>query len=286
MRGMAGIFIIYASLLSSAWAFDPQSILEMHKNINAIQTELIKIPTKDVKALERIKTVQGELKKLRDRLVTYEAKLNENNPLMDDNQVISQPLENPYSEKLAPLLPARQAPNVSMSISVTKRTTLGEINTVPDILLEAAPQANSAIAPETKEIGFLGTQAPDIVAFNQAKGYFDDENYARAERGFNQFIRVYRDSSLVSNAYYWLGESYYMRDDYRTATHVYYRGYSRDKNGAKAPDNLYKLAQSLIKLDNKADACSVFLSLSNNYSLAYPELSAKAIEAQKVNACF
>lgn len=178
-----------------------------------------------------------------------------------------------------------------------------ELNTVPEALRsqppleKPEPQAYAATAlPEAAAdelngsdsgsiAGRLGSQAPDVMAFNEAKGYYDDAYYVLSERKFNQFIQYYRQSALISNAYFWLGESYYKRKNYNAAARVFYQGYRTNKKGAKAPDNLYKLAASLLLLGNKSDACAAYYEVDRRYSESHPQLSSMAQAKQKEHAC-
>ncbi|NRA87598.1 MAG: tetratricopeptide repeat protein [Rhizobiales bacterium] len=281
----------------------------MHNKINVMQSELKDIPTKDKTALKRIKAVELELFELRKRLILVERELNAKHAFIESNAVLQQPLEDAYSDGSAgdivrtlKRIPNRKQPNVvenvvTFSLSINSsaqgsKSNSKELNTIPPALLPDNLQSNvpvssdNLLASPLKKLGYLGSQAADIVAFNQAKGYYDDGNYALAERRFNQFIRFYDESALISNAYFWLGESYFKRNDYNRALRGYFRGYYHNKNGAKAPDNLLKLAQMLIQFKNMEDACSAFFTLSRDYAKSHPSLAKQAVDAQQTHECF
>lgn len=288
-------------------AFDSKSVLEMHIKIENIQTEVKQIPTQDAEALNRIQAIEVELNNLRSRLQQYENKLEQGQ--LAGTQVLQRPLENPYS-KTAPLASQRMMDsNVAQLIPkpLPEAGAAQELNTVPEALrgqvVLLKPEAKAYTVTELPEsiadgsgvtqklldgsrsIASLGSQAPDIIAFNEAKGYFDDAYYVLSERKFNQFIQYYRQSSLISNAYFWLGESYYQRKNYGAAARVFYQGYRSDKKGAKAPDNLFKLATSLLLLGNKSDACAAYFEVGRRYSESHPQLSNQAQDKQKEHAC-
>lgn len=297
----AAIIAAYMFVPHMAQAFDSQSVLKMHNEIENMQTNVQQISTQDVEALNRIQQVERELNTLRARLQQYEDKLMQNlaTQQLADGQVLQRPLENPYSDA-APLA-VKQMPMQKLAQAAPLPEGQQELDTVPQALRNQPPiekpeaQAYAATAlPEAASdelrasasiAGGLGNQAPDIMAFNEAKGYFDDAYYVLAERKFNQFIQYYRQSSLLSNAYFWLGESYYKRKNYNAAARVFYQGYRSNKKGAKAPDNLYKLAASLLLLGNKSDACAAYYEVDRRYSQSHPQLSGMAKAKQKEHAC-
>jgi TolA-binding protein len=61
----------------------------------------------------------------------------------------------------------------------------------------------------------------------------------------------------VGNAYYWLGETHYIRQDYVSAADNFREGFEALPNGPKAADNLLKLAMSLSAMKKTNDACVV-----------------------------
>lgn len=307
------IIAAYIAVPHVAQAFDSQSVLEMHIKIEAMQNDTKQIDTRDVEALSRIQTLELELNALRNRLQQYENKLSNDTAgatgvavqELADGQVLQRPLEDPYSDaEPTAIAPSAVAPLMKqrMAQAVPLPDAQQELNTVPKALRsqppieKPEPQAYAATAlPEMAgdELnassgivgGSLGSQPPDVMAFNEAKGYFDDAYYVLAERKFNQFIQYYRQSTLISNAYFWLGESYYKRKNYNAAALVFYRGYRSNKKGAKAPDNLYKLAASLLLLGNKSDACAAYYEVDRRYAKSHPKLSGMAQAKQKEHAC-
>lgn len=89
--------------------------------------------------------------------------------------------------------------------------------------------------------------------------------YEDAEKAFRNFISQNPDHRLVSNARYWLGETFYVREDYEQAARAFARGYKENPSGAKAPDNLLKLGLSLDGLGNREDACVALIQLNQKF---------------------
>ena len=94
----------------------------------------------------------------------------------------------------------------------------------------AAPDANAQAAYDT--------------AFQALRG----GDYAQASRGFRSFIQQYPDNSLTPNAWYWLGESYYVTMNYPVALEAFQRLLSQFPQSEKAPDALLKVGYSQLEL--------------------------------------
>ena len=92
--------------------------------------------------------------------------------------------------------------------------------------------------------------------------------FGDAEGSFKMFVDRHGDHPLASDAHYWLGETYYVQGDYKQAAQSFLKGYRGYPNGRKAPDTLFKLALSLQKLEQKAEACSTFAEVAKKYPTA------------------
>jgi len=91
------------------------------------------------------------------------------------------------------------------------------------------------------------------------------KDYAGAELAFKQVVDAYPYDPLASNAQYWLGESYYVRGQYKNAADAFLKGYKTYKSGDKAPDTLLKLGMALAELGQKDAACSTLDELKTKY---------------------
>ena len=56
---------------------------------------------------------------------------------------------------------------------------------------------------------------------------------------------------LAGNAQYWLGETHYVRRDYKAAATAFLNGYTTFENSPKAPDSLLKLGMTLVVMGEK-----------------------------------
>lgn len=77
---------------------------------------------------------------------------------------------------------------------------------------------------------------------------------AESARLFQSFLQAYPDSPLVPNAWYWLGESYYVTQNYELAAESFQTAITQYPGSRKEPDALLKLAYCHIALGRTADA--------------------------------
>lgn len=119
--------------------------------------------------------------------------------------------------------------------------------------------------------------------YEQAFSYLKDKDYDSAEKGFQQFLARYPDNDLAANAWYWLGESFYVRNDFEQAARTFAESYQKYPKGPKGPDNLLKLGMSLSALGKKQDACLTYVQLKKQYpNGAMPILSRADQESERL----
>lgn len=151
----------------------------------------------------------------------------------------------------------------------------GEVTTADEPLVAGAsdeqPKADGQPAPATTAgDGVLRPPAQPAASesgepsfseprehYNYAFRQLNQTRYDDAARYFTSFIEKYPSDPLIGNAYYWLGETYYIRRDYVNAATQFSQGFEALPNGPKAPDNLLKLAISLGALKRNQEACTV-----------------------------
>ncbi|MEZ5483878.1 MAG: tol-pal system protein YbgF [Lysobacteraceae bacterium] len=78
-------------------------------------------------------------------------------------------------------------------------------------------------------------------AYENAFDALKNGQYAEAARRFQAFLRDHPNGEYAPNAQYWLGESYYVTQNYQIALESFESLLSRFPNSAKAPDALLKV---------------------------------------------
>ncbi|HPF77682.1 MAG TPA: tol-pal system protein YbgF [Alphaproteobacteria bacterium] len=98
--------------------------------------------------------------------------------------------------------------------------------------------------------------------YEQAYANLKVEKYEEAEKEFEKFLTNYGDHVLAANAKYWLGETYYVRGDYKKAARTFAEGFKTYPESAKSPDILLKLGMSLNGMGKKKEACVALSQVS------------------------
>ncbi len=119
--------------------------------------------------------------------------------------------------------------------------------------------------------------------YEEAYGHLLQQDFVAAEAGFKALLKQYPKSKLAGNAQYWLGETHYVRGNYKAAADAFLTGYKTFRKGQKAPDSLMKLAMSLSRLGEKDAACSAFAALENDFPKVQAQLRRRA-EAERTRA--
>lgn len=160
--------------------------------------------------------------------------------------------------------------------------TPGGGDTIESLLNQSEPiDAGSqlALAPP----GFGGGDPKQ--AYETAYGYLLQQNYGAAQSAFEDFLARYPDDPLAGNAQYWLGESLYVRGQFKAAASAFLKGYQTYGQSAKAPDSLLKLAMSLDRLGQKEAACSSFAELSARFPNAPSHVKTRAQTERQRAGC-
>ncbi len=125
------------------------------------------------------------------------------------------------------------------------------------------PPPRVAVSPPPGTQGESEPQPQQL--YEQAYGYLLQKDYSAAESGFEDFLKRHASHQLAGNAQYWLGETFYVRGQYRAAAAAFLKGYQTYSRSPKAPECLLKLAMSLQRLGQKDAACSSYSELATKY---------------------
>lgn len=110
-------------------------------------------------------------------------------------------------------------------------------------------------------------------------------NYDEAEAALREFLELHGDDPLASNARYWLGETFYVREDFRTAAQIFIEGFQKSPKSSKAADTLLKLGMSLAKLDKKNEACAAFGKLLSDFPKVPANIGKLVTKERQNNGC-
>ncbi|MFT8736050.1 MAG: tetratricopeptide repeat protein [Zymomonas mobilis] len=137
---------------------------------------------------------------------------------------------------------------------------------------KAAPEKVAATAPKSVA-GLISENAepnsdPAEQVYSAGYKLWNDKRYPEAETVLKSFIAKYPSHPRASYARNLLGRSYLDAGEPAQAAEIFYSNYQSIPQGARAPDSLYFLGQSLMTLKpaRPKDACKVYAELLDVYS--------------------
>lgn len=169
--------------------------------------------------------------------------------------------------------------NPSMKVLGTVNENLDEENDISESI-GGAPQQGEVT---NDQITLLLKNPSEIYSY--AYDMLVRENFFEAEKSFKAFIGEHPDDPLASNAYYWLGETYYVQKKFQLAAISFARGFQNFPKGNKAIDQLFKLGLTFINLGKNEDACAAFSKLESEFPNAPKRISNRAKEYIKRAKC-
>lgn len=104
------------------------------------------------------------------------------------------------------------------------------------------------------------------------------ERYEAADsaRLFQSFIQDYPQSALLPNAYYWLGESYYVTQNYELALQAFQTLLGQYAGSRKEADALLKMGYCQIALGQRAEGEATLRDVSSRYPGTDPAAKAES----------
>jgi tol-pal system protein YbgF len=221
---------------------------------------------------EQMRRMEGTIEQLSYQNKQLKAELDKANT---DNQYRLQALETKINA--APVAPAAGA-TPSAPVAENGSQTVDNGDQMQPV--QPAPQEGSADAAPASE------QFPSARDhYNYAFRLMNQAKYAEAGGSFAAFTRQYPHDPLIGNAFYWLGETYYVRRDYMQAADNFRQGYEAMPAGPKAADNLLKLAMSLEALKKDKEACIVLHQVETKYGNAPGNIGTRAEQEMNRVGC-
>lgn len=141
------------------------------------------------------------------------------------------------------------------------------------------------IPPAGPEVAAIEPTGDPGTDYERAYSSILSGDYDTAEAAFRQFLATYPDDALAPDAQYWLGESLFVRAQYRDAANEFLAGYKAYPKSAKAPDSLLKLGLSLAGLGEREAACRTFDAVLKQYPDASNALRQRVKFEQSSASC-
>ena len=146
----------------------------------------------------------------------------------------------------------------------------------PDAAIANADPGRALNQPFVDEAGAL---------YEKAYENYLKRKFATAESSFRGFLRRYPRHELAGQAQYWLGETFYARNNYREAARSFLIGYRKFPKNRRAPESLLKLSMSLRKLGEKTQSCATLEKLAREYPKASSGVKKTASAERRRGKC-
>lgn len=146
----------------------------------------------------------------------------------------------------------------TLKADVDHRLNAAEGSAMPPLPMSATPLQEGGIKDG------LSASTPEQ-EYEKARSFLEQGDYEAAEKSFAAFVTAHPEDKLAGSAQYWLGVTFFVRNDYQKAVAAFAKGYKNYPKSPKAAENLLKLAKSLKALDRKADACTTLDQLISEY---------------------
>ena len=209
----------------------------------------------------RIYDLEKDIKTLHSNFEDLVFQFDEIKNLFDElNIKINTALINKVENIKTPEISSAKIENENEENQKKEENTLGvlKINS-KDLSEDNLEEANNSLDSEIQNL------KPDE-QFQLAFDLLRSQKFDQAKKALEEFIVNNPDNKLSGSAHYWLGEIHLLKKDYREAALVFAEGYQKYPSSIKAPENLYKLAEALSKIDKKNEACNTFRKFLKEYS--------------------
>ncbi|MFY2765339.1 tol-pal system protein YbgF [Arenimonas sp. MALMAid1274] len=194
------------------------------------QNKMVQLQTEVQSLRNLVETLQNEIEQLkqrnRDQYVDLDGRLSR----LEGNPAASAPNSAPAPTR-APA-PATAAP----APAPAAQSGFSDVDAPP---ADAAPAAPSD--PAAEEAAYQAALDALVERFEAAE----------SARMFTAFLRDYPASPLVPNAYYWLGESYYVTQNYELALEAFATLQTQFPGSRKEADALLKMGYCQIALEQR-----------------------------------
>jgi len=151
--------------------------------------------------------------------------------------------------------------DVDMRLTALEHGGAAGASTPPASAPTGAEPAQASAAPA----GGAAAAATPAQQYQNAFALLRRADYPGAEQALRNFVVQHPKDPLAGNAQYWLGETYYVRRNWKDAAIAFAEGYQKYPKSGKAPDDLLKLAMSLGNMGQKANACTALRRLERDF---------------------
>ncbi|HEV2676628.1 MAG TPA: tol-pal system protein YbgF [Aliidongia sp.] len=236
---------------------------------------------------QQMRTMTGQLEEVQNGVSELKNRLDKQ---QQDNEQRLQALEHPDGGGAPPPRGGAQAVDAPISASPGKPASPGgagnmdaPASTGGFLSSPGGGGGKPASPPPGKAVALPAGSTTD--QYNFAFGLLRSQDYPAAESAFSQFVLKHPQDELAGNAQYWLGETFFVRNDYASAAAAFAKGYQQYPKSPKAQDNLLKLGVSLGNTGRKQEACLIFGKLERDFPNLAPTNKDRAVREKQRLGC-
>lgn len=162
-------------------------------------------------------------------------------------------------------VPARPTASQPIEATAPEQLSAGEPETsLPDPA--TLPTRDMPVGSETVGAAVAVSATPDEkLAYETAFEALKQGRYAESSQLFSAFLQQHPDGEYAANATYWLGESYYVTQNYEIALETFQSLLSRFPDSRKAPDGLLKIGYCQYELGDTQRAAATLNEVVSRY---------------------
>ena len=230
-----------------------------------------------VDLLNRITELQTEVQSLRGQVEQQNFKIQELDKLSRDQYVDLDArlarLEGGQSGTAAPFMDPEATPpsgtiDPNLSSDSSTRSASGQpVFEEPEVQAPFETDSSTTAAPSSAPgvIESTADPADERALYESAFDSLKEGRYAEAARRFQTFLDQYPNGEFSPNAQYWLGESYYVTQNYQIALESFQRLLSQFPSSNKSPDALLKVGYCHYELKQWPQAESTLNQVVQQY---------------------
>lgn len=126
---------------------------------------------------------------------------------------------------------------------------------------------------------------PNASQYDAAMNLMSRAQYDEAAAGFRSYADANPDDTeLAPQAIYWVGNISFIRQDYAGAARTFAEAIKKYPKSTRAPDAMFKLAQSFMAMGQKSEGCTTLAQIRTRYPNAGAQTLSNAATLRKT-AC-
>lgn len=126
----------------------------------------------------------------------------------------------------------------------------------------------------------------DFQSLKRAKIHIKNSEFENAKTIFKNFVKNFPNSTFLPEVFFYLAETYFNTDDWKSAANAYLESFSLDPKGKFAPQALFGLAISLGALKQFGQACLTLEEVDLRFPGQKTVSTENILETKKLLSCY